>query len=142
MGRVRMPVIRLTVIGLGVLVLVLGLAATRSANGVQHPSPRAGLTAADVVPAERYAAYPRVAEVYEMAARIPEVLDGLYCHCDCSRHSDHRSLLTCFQDDHGAACDVCLTEAALAFRMTGEGRSLKEIRTAVDALYSHDGHGH
>jgi hypothetical protein len=70
-----------------------------------------------------------------MAADIPQVLDGLYCHCDCSNHSGHRSLLTCFQDDHGAACDVCLTEAALAFRMTGEGRSLKEIRKAVDDLY-------
>jgi hypothetical protein len=128
------PLIRYVVVGLAALVVVLGLATTRSANA-QHPAPRDGLTAGDVVPGSRYAAYPRIAEVYEMAARIPAVLDGLYCHCDCSRHSDHRSLLTCFQDDHGAACDVCLTEAALAYRMTSEGRSLKEIRKAVDGLY-------
>jgi hypothetical protein len=127
-------VIRHVVVGLALVVVVLGLVATRGANA-GHPAPRAGLTAADVAPASRYAAYPRIAEVYEMAAQIPGVLDGLYCHCDCSRHSDHRSLLTCFQDDHGAACDVCLTEAALAFRMTTEGRSLKEIRAAVDGLY-------
>jgi hypothetical protein len=134
------PAIRYVVAALGIVVLVLGLVATRSANA-DHPAPRQGLTAADVESPLRYAGYPRIAEVYEMAAQIPEVLDGLYCHCDCSKHSDHRSLLTCFQDDHGAACDVCLTEAALAYRMTGEGKSLKQIRKAVDALYKHD-HDH
>lgn len=128
------PIIRYVVVGLAVVAVGLGLATTRNANA-HHPAPRAELTAEDVAPSSRYAAYPRVAEVYEMAARIPTVLDGLYCHCDCSKHSDHRSLLTCFQDDHGAACDVCLTEAALAYRMTGEGRSLNEIRKAVDGLY-------
>lgn len=128
------PAIRYVVVGLAVLAAGLALVAMRGAND-PHPAPRGGLTAADVAPASRYAAYPRIAEVYEMAAQIPGVLDGLYCHCDCSKHSDHRSLLTCFQDDHGAACDVCLTEAALAYRMTTEGQSLKEIRAAVDGLY-------
>jgi hypothetical protein len=128
------PVIRYVVVALGVVVLLLGLATTRQANA-HHPQPRAGLTAADVDAPDKYAAYPRVREVYQMAAQIPDVLDGLYCHCDCSKHSNHRSLLTCFQDDHGAACDVCLTEAALAYRMIGEGRSLKDIRRAVDGLY-------
>lgn len=128
------PVVRYVVIALGVVVLLLGLASTREANA-HHPDPRGDLTAASVESATRYAGYPRIAEVYEMAAQIPNVLDGLYCHCDCSKHSGHRSLLTCFQDDHGAGCDVCLTEAALAHRMTGEGRSLKEIRKAVDDLY-------
>jgi hypothetical protein len=135
------PAIRWVVMGMAVVVLVLGLAATRTANATPHPRPRVGLTAQDVAPAERYVAYPRIAQVYEMVAQIPEVIDGIYCHCDCSKHSDHRSLLTCFQDDHGAACDVCLSEASLAFRMVGEGRSLKEIRRAVDALYKHD-HAH
>jgi hypothetical protein len=133
-GRQVSPVIRYTVVALGVVVLLLGLATTRTANA-HHPEPRSDLNQLNVESASRYAAYPRVAEVYEMAAEIPHVLDGLYCHCDCSRHSNHRSLLTCFQDDHGAACDVCLTEAALAHRMTNEGRSLKEIRKAVDDLY-------
>jgi hypothetical protein len=134
------PAIRVVVMAMAAIVLVLGLVATRSANA-HHPTPRAGLTAADVESPLRYAGYPRIAEVYEMAAQIPHVLDGLYCHCDCSKHSDHRSLLTCFQDEHGAACDVCLTEAALAYRMIGEGKSLKQIRRAVDALYKHD-HAH
>jgi hypothetical protein len=129
------PGIRYVVAVLAVVVLVLGIVSTRRVHASPHPSPRAGLTHEHVQSAEPYAAYPRIRQVYEMAARIPHVLDGLYCHCDCSKHSNHRSLLTCFQDDHGAGCDVCLTEAALAYQMTQEGKSLKEIRDAVDALY-------
>jgi hypothetical protein len=128
------PAIRWVVVGLGVVLLTLALATTRTANA-HHPEPRGDLSMAVVESPSRYAEYPRIAEIYQMAAEIPHVLDGLYCHCDCSKHSNHRSLLTCFEDDHGAACDVCLTEAALAYRMTNEGRSLKEIRKAVDDLY-------
>jgi hypothetical protein len=123
-------------VALGVVALVLGLATTPQANAVEHPDPRTDITAAGVASSSRYAEYPRIAAVYEMAAEIPEVLDGLYCHCDCSLHSGHRSLLDCFHDDHGAGCDICLDEAALAHRMTAEGRSLKEIRRAVDELYA------
>lgn len=131
--RQRTPAIRYVVVMLAIVVLVLGLVSTRRANA--HPSPRTDMTDWAVDDAERYAEYPRVADTYRMAAAIPNVLDGLYCHCDCSKHSDHRSLLTCFQSDHGAACDVCLTEAALAYRMTQEGRSLGDIRKAIDGLY-------
>jgi hypothetical protein len=88
-----------------------------------------------VVPAARYASYPRVKEVYSQAAEIASVLDGLHCYCDCSRHSGHRSLLTCFESDHGAACDICLTEAAVAYRMTKDGRGLDDVRDAIDELY-------
>ena len=130
----KTPAIKYIVAALATVVVLLGVVNTRSANA-GHPTPRTGLTAADVESAERYDGYPRVKQVYEMAAQIPDVLDGIYCHCDCSKHSGHRSLLTCFQDDHGAACDVCLVEAALAYRMTSEGKSLKEIRKAVDGLY-------
>lgn len=106
-----------------------------SAGWSSHPDPRPGINGETVVPAARYANYPRVSAVYAQAAEIASILDGLYCYCDCSRHSDHRSLLTCFETDHGAACDVCLTEATVAHRMTQDGRSLKEIREAIDEFY-------
>jgi hypothetical protein len=101
-----------------------------------HPEPRAGITADKLVSAQRYASDQRIARVYAMAARIPNVLDGLYCHCECSKHAGHRSLLTCFESDHGAMCDVCLGEAEIAFRMSQEGKSLDEIRSAIDARFS------
>lgn len=100
-----------------------------------HPEPEPGVTAEKVVPAERYAGYGRIADVYTMAAAIPGVLDGLYCHCECSEHAGHRSLLSCFESDHGANCDVCLSEAELAYRMTRDGKSLDEIRATIDGLY-------
>jgi len=101
-----------------------------------HPDPRPGITGTTVVPASRYANYPRVNAVYAQAQEIAAVLDGLYCYCDCARHSGHRSLLTCFESDHAAACDVCMTEATVAHRMTKEGRSLEEIREAIDEFYA------
>jgi hypothetical protein len=100
-----------------------------------HPDPRASVTAVDVVAPARFAADPQIARVYAMAARVPNVLDGLYCYCECARHSDHRSLLTCFESDHGSMCDICLGEAALAFRMAQEGASLEQIRAAIDARF-------
>jgi hypothetical protein len=114
--------------------LVLVVMAMTGGRGI-HPEARAGVNSGDVVPAERYAAFPRVAAAYEKAAAIPEVLDALYCHCDCSDHSGHYSLLDCFRDDHAAYCDVCMAEAELAYSMTGQGRTLDEIRAAIDGFY-------
>jgi hypothetical protein len=119
---------------LGALLLVAALALmVRPASA--HPEPRSGITGVEVADAARYTDYPRVAETYRMAREIAAVLDGLHCYCECDQHSGHYSLLDCFRDDHGAACDICLTEAQIAYRMTQEGKSLDEIRDAIDALY-------
>src|SRR5687768_6096959 len=110
MSRSKVPV---WIYGLLLILVVVALwrfAVPRSAEA-RHPEPRSGITAAQVVPAQRYSEDSRVARVYAMAVRIPNVLDGLYCHCECSKHSNHRSLLTCFQSDHGSMCDICLGEA-------------------------------
>jgi hypothetical protein len=119
---------------LAVLVGAVALRVGLSGNG-DHPDPSADVTGEFVVDGSRYAAAPRVAEIYTMARAIPNVLDGLYCHCDCARHFGHRSLLTCFESDHGAACDVCLEEAAIAYGMTRDGASLDRIRAQIDATF-------
>jgi hypothetical protein len=100
-----------------------------------HPDPRPTMTEADVKSASAYTRYPRVAGVYRQASAIPQVLDGLYCYCHCSQHSGHYSLLDCFRSDHGAGCDICLSEAAAAFRMSQDGRTLDEIRDEVDRFF-------
>jgi hypothetical protein len=43
-----------------------------------------------------------VARAYQVAREIPEVLDKLYCHCQCIENSGHFSNLSCFVDRHGA----------------------------------------
>ena len=111
--------------------IVLSVTAARP----HHPEPRAMDHAGHVVSHERYAAYPRVQEVYRMAAQVPHVLDGLHCYCECGEHSGHYSLLDCFASDHGARCDICLSEAAVAHEMTRQGASLDDIRRAIDDLY-------
>ena len=122
---------------LGVLLLAAGyrLLANRDHGPSAHPTPRTGITASEVVPASAFTAQPDVARVYAMASEIPEVLDGIYCHCDCSEHSGHYSLLTCYESDHGAHCDICLEEAELAYKMAKEGKSLEQIRAAIDAQF-------
>ncbi|MDX1673737.1 MAG: CYCXC family (seleno)protein [Longimicrobiales bacterium] len=117
------------------VVLVLLLLPTIGSGSTHHPEPREHIGHEHVVPAERYEAYPRVAEIYEMVAATPHVIDGIYCYCDCSQHSGHYSLLDCFHDDHAARCDICLSEAAMAHRMHNDGESLDDIRTAIDRLY-------
>jgi len=107
-----------------------------TSGGGPHPDPRPGVTAEFVVGADRYASAPFISSTYTMAAAIPNVLDGLFCYCGCAANFGHRSLLTCFESDHGAGCDVCLQEAAMAYRMTQDGASLDQIRAQIDATFA------
>lgn len=124
---------------IGLLVILAGVVVWRlmpasPAHGA-HPDPRPDASAAAVISPDAFAAAPDIAATYAMAQAIPQILDGLYCHCDCSLHSGHRSLLSCFESDHGAWCDVCLDEARLAHRMHNQGSSLDQIRAAIDATW-------
>jgi len=104
-------------------------------RGAEHPHSRPDAATRSVYSAAHFAREPRVREVYREAADVPVVLDGLYCHCRCSQHSGHYSLRDCFATDHAAYCDICLSEAAMAFQMTKTGKSLRAIRHAIDELY-------
>ena len=44
----------------------------------------------------------QTARAYQIANEIPDILDQLYCYCQCDRSLGHKSLLSCFTDDHGA----------------------------------------
>lgn len=98
-----------------------------------HPAPRRGITAERVLPADSVAEHAR--DVYTMAARIPSVLDGLYCHCDCHDRDGLRSLLECFHSEMGATCGICGGQARLAYELHEQGKSLRQIRKAIDAEY-------
>jgi len=46
---------------------------------------------------------PLIAEAYQLAKDIPHVLDSLICYCLCDRPPfNHKSLLSCYVDEHGA----------------------------------------
>ena len=108
---------------------------TRPARGSIHPTPRPGITAETVLPDFAIPKNPGAMEAYAAARRAAPTLDGVYCHCDCSKHAGHRSLLTCFESDHGAFCDICMGEAMLASGMAARGQSLMDIRAAIDRQF-------
>lgn len=44
----------------------------------------------------------KTATAYQVAQEIPDILDQLYCYCECDRHMGHITLLSCFVDSHAA----------------------------------------
>lgn len=106
----------------------------QAADKTQHPAPRPGITAANVLPADSVDGE-RAREVYTMAARIPGILDGLYCHCDCHERDGLRSLLECFHITMAGSCGICQGQARMAFEMRQDGKSLNQIRKAIDDQY-------
>lgn len=132
MSQAKLPWI---VAGAAAVALVGLLVASRSGPAARHPDPRPGITAALVLPPEVVPNWPGAREAYAAARSAPGVLDGVYCHCDCAKHFGHRSLLTCFESDHGSRCDICMGEAMLATRMAAGGSSLLQIRRAIDAQF-------
>ncbi|MGZ8413818.1 MAG: PCYCGC motif-containing (lipo)protein [Gemmatirosa sp.] len=107
--------------------------ASGSWRDVKHPDPRPGVTA------ERVLAEADVPEKYRDAYRAareyPQVLDGIFCHCDCEAHRGLRSLLSCYESTMPQSCGICVGEARLARRLHERGKSLVEIRAAVDESY-------
>ncbi len=44
----------------------------------------------------------KAALTHQIAREIPDVLDQLYCYCECDKHAGHKSLLSCYTDGHAA----------------------------------------
>jgi hypothetical protein len=110
-----------------------GRAAGHHAVAVTHPVPRPGITGDAVLPDDQVSA--KAKEAYAAAREFPEVLDGLYCHCDCGERDGLRSLLSCFESKMPQTCGICRGEAEMAARLAREGMTLEEIRKAVDKRY-------
>ena len=118
----------------GLVVLVLIPALRSGSGGADHPDPRPDVTAERVLPASSFAAA-KSRRAYAIAAAIPGTLDGIRCYCFCDRNIGHRSLLSCFEDEHGAGCGTCRAQAELAYRLHEEGKDLEAIRAATDSMY-------
>ena len=77
-------------------------------------------------------AHPTIQTAYKAAARIPNVLHQLPCYCHCDRPpTNHNSLHSCFESEHGAHCAMCMKEAILAERETRAGKTPKQIRQEI-----------
>ena len=84
-----------------------------------HPKPRPGITAAKMMTAEQLAGK-RAADAFEGVRAIPEIADGIRCHCGCADLPDYYSLLTCYEGPKAMAlaCPICQGEGRMAARMS------------------------
>ena len=80
---------------------------------------------------------------YEVAKKIPGTLAQLPCYCECDRGYGHKSLHTCFMDDHAAHCAICVDEALLAYKLQTEDKlTPAQVRQKIIDQYSSDQHAH
>ena len=102
-----------------------------------HPEPRKGITGEKVVPADGLDGDEKLIKLFDDMRKIPEIVDGIGCRCGCAEQEGMYSLLSCYEVDSAMAkfCHVCQGEGALVVRLHAEGRSLDQIRKAVDARY-------
>lgn len=123
-------------------VLTVGATRRRPASHARqgtgpHPTPRPGITAERVLSDDQLsAASPSVVAAFAAARAIPQIVDGIRCHCGCADFEGYYSLLSCYEGTAMAQhCEICQGQARMAYRLHGQGRTLDEIRSATDARY-------
>jgi hypothetical protein len=78
-------------------------------------------------------------DAYRAAREIPVTLAQMPCYCYCDRGMGHKSLYSCFEDDHAAHCAVCVNEALLAFKLEREGKlSTAQIRDRINETFGNN----
>ncbi len=85
---------------------------------------------------------PDVKKSYEAAKKYPDTMDRLHCFCECkeSPREHHKTLLTCFTNEHAAGCGICQHEALMAAKLKEQGASDEEVEITVEAVHKTDGH--
>ena len=77
----------------------------------------------------------KAAEAYRIAAEIPKIIDSQFCYCYCKKNHQHKTLLTCFTNEHGSKCDICINEVLYAYQLYKRGKTLDEIVVAIDRKF-------
>jgi Protein of unknown function with PCYCGC motif len=75
--------------------------------------------------------YPWQKVVYQDSGKIQKVLYQLPCFCRCDQAMGHTSLRSCFEGLHGAECTTCAKEGYYAYKMTLQGKTVKQIREGI-----------
>lgn len=102
---------------------------------------------AETLPAFLTDAHSVIVQAYQAAAAAQDVLAYIPCYCGCGDSAGHRSNLDCFihetkadgsvtWDDHGTRCGTCMEIAVQSAVMKQEGKSIADIRSAIETKYS------
>ena len=80
-----------------------------------------------------------VRDAYRAAREIPQTLAQMPCYCHCDRGMGHKSLYSCFQDDHASHCAVCVNEALLTMKLEREKKlSPAQIRDKITEQFGQE----
>jgi hypothetical protein len=102
----------------------------------EHPEPRPGIDASNVLTHEQLQNTPDVIPIYDGIREIPHIADGIRCHCGCADLPTYRSLLTCYEEQGMAMwCEICQGQGRVTYRLHKAGRTLDQIREAIDARF-------
>jgi hypothetical protein len=102
-----------------------------------HPTPRRGITGSKVLTREQLSKTPALIPLFDSIREIPEVIDGIRCNCGCTNPPEFYSLLSCYEAKGMARdCVICQGQGRLAVRLHKEGKSLDQIRSAIDAKFA------
>jgi len=131
----------LRLLGAGSLA-VLGLPPLWAAPGRhrfpdKHPDPRHDYTAAKILTAAQLNGDQELIALFDGVRAIPQIVDGIRCSCGCAGLPGFYSLISCYEGVGAMStwCPICQGTGALAVRLHGRGRTLDQIREAVDARY-------
>ena len=72
---------------------------------------------------------------YRAAQEIPQTLAQLPCYCHCDMGKGHKSLHSCFEDEHGENCGICIGEAVMAYNLKRQGLKPTQIRERIIRAY-------
>jgi hypothetical protein len=72
---------------------------------------------------------------YRAAKEIPQTLAQLPCYCHCDMSKGHKSLHSCFEDEHGENCGICIGEAVMAYNLERQGLKATQIRERIIRAY-------
>lgn len=100
----------------------------------EEPPARASL--GPTLPPEQF--FGKAKEAYTVVREIPQTIAQLPCYCHCDRSFGHKSLYSCFEDDHASHCAVCVDEALLAYQLQKKEKlTAAQIRDRIISQYSH-----
>jgi len=127
-----------TTIAGGIAALILPRSAYAHRSRVRratHPEPRPGYTAENVATAAQLDGDADLIAIFDGIREIPQIADGIRCNCGCADWPGNYSLLSCFEGPEAMAmwCPNCQGEGRLVARMAKQGRTLDQIRAAIDA---------
>ncbi|HSE21990.1 MAG TPA: CYCXC family (seleno)protein [Pyrinomonadaceae bacterium] len=87
------------------------------------------------LPPEQF--FGKAKEAYSAVREIPQTIAQLPCYCHCDREFGHKSLYSCFEDEHASHCAVCVDEALLAYQLQKNGKlTAAQIRDRIISQYS------